>query len=160
MNAHDEPAPYGSASAARLEANAEGSIPASPGDPEAERGSRVNWRQSADRDFRGRGLTLGDFRAEVSSILDDVGYLLRNESVVNPELKAQLEQRFERLRGTVSLLAEDARMTGERMRAQVSDRVQTGLTVSRDAVTERPITAVAAAAAIGLSLGLLLANRR
>ncbi len=159
MNAQDKPAPYGSSSDTGP-GGADGSIPPPSGAAEGERGGHQNWRQQSGRDFRGRGLTIGDFRAEVSSILDDVGYLIRNESVVNPELKAQLEQRFERLRGTVSLLAEDARLTGERVRAQVTDRVQSGLTVSRDAVTERPITAVAAAAVVGLSLGLLLANRR
>ncbi len=127
---------------------------------QAARQARSAWSSGRARDFRGRGLSLGDFSEEVTSILDDVGYLLRHESVVNPELKAQLEQRFDRLRGTVSLLAEDARQTGERVRTEVHDRVQAGLVQSRDAVVERPITAVATATVVGVAIGLLLARRR
>ena len=114
----------------------------------------------SSRPYRGLDLSLHDFRAELSAIADDVGYLLRNESVVNPELKAQLEQRVDRLRGTVSLMAEDARQAGDRLRAEVQDRVEERIRVSRGAVQERPITSVAMAAIVGLSVGMLLARRR
>ena len=114
----------------------------------------------ASHPYRGLDLSLQDFRAELSAIADDVGYLLRNESVVNPELKAQLEQRFDRLRGTVSLMAGDAREAGDRLRAEVQDRVEHRIRASRGAVQERPITSVAMAAIVGLSVGLLLSRRR
>jgi len=114
----------------------------------------------SSRPYRGLDLSLHDFRAELSAIADDVGYLLRNESVVNPELKAQLEQRFDRLRGTVSLMADDAREAGERLRHDVQDRVEQRIRASRGAVQERPITSVAMAAIVGLSVGLLLSRRR
>lgn len=110
--------------------------------------------------LHGHGLDLDRFRHELAAIIDDVGYLLRNESVVNPELKAQLEQRFERLRGTVSLIVEDARLSGERWRADVEAGVQRQLAASRGAVRDRPFTSVATAALVGLSVGLVLANRR
>ena len=132
-----------------------------------ERPARQPRRRSADgrylrarRPYRSLDSSLHDFRAELSAIADDVGYLLRNESVVNPELKAQLEQRVDRLRGTVSLMAEDAWEAGDRLRTEVQDRVEERIRASRGAVQERPITSVAMAAIVGLSVGMLLARRR
>lgn len=117
-------------------------------------------RGRAGRSYRGLDLSLHDFRHELSAIADDVGYLLRNESVVNPELKAQLEERFERLRGTVTLMAGDAREAGLQLRDEVHDQVEQRIRASRGAVQERPITSVAMAAIVGLSVGLLLSRRR
>ena len=112
------------------------------------------------RAYRGFELSLQDFRDELPAIAADVSHLLRNESVVNPELKAQLEQRVERLRGTVSMLAQEAAEAGDRLRADVEDEVQARVAAARDAVVERPITSVAMAAVIGMSVGMLLSRRR
>ena len=127
--------------------------------------TRTGTRRRGDdgrylRAYRGLDASLHEFRDELSAIADDVGYLLRNESVVNPELKAQLEQRFHQLRGTVSLLAEEAVEAGDRLRADVEDEVQARITAARDAVQQRPITSVAMAAVIGMSVGMLLSRRR
>lgn len=157
MNAPDPNASNGSGAPAH--ADDAGTAAATPSSPFEAQRPQGGWQRQATRDFRGRGLSLTDFRDEMSSILDDVGYLLRHESVVNPELKAQLEQRFDRLRGTVTLLAEDARQTGERVRSEVQDRVQLGIAQSREAVVERPITSLATATVVGVAIGLLLARR-
>ena len=110
--------------------------------------------------YRSLDASLHDFRDELSAIADDVRYLLRNEAVVNPELKQQLEQRFNRLRGTVTMLAEDAVAAGDRLRVGVEDDVQARIAATRDAVQQRPITSVAMAAVIGMSIGMLLSRRR
>ena len=140
-----------------------------PGDDEADparRGSstRRGRRRGVDgryvRSYRSFDASLHDFRDELSAIADDVRYLLRNESVVNPELKSELEQRFNRLRGTVSMLAEDAVAASDRLRVGVEDDVQARIAATRDAVQQRPITSVAMAAVIGMSIGMLLSRRR
>ncbi len=121
-------------------------------------------RRGADgrylRTWRGVDASLHELRAELSAMADDLGYLLRNESVVNPELKAQLEQRVVRLRGTVSLLAEEAIEAGERLRAEVQDELQARVGAARSAVRKQPITSVAMAAVLGVSVGMLLSRRR
>ena len=57
-------------------------------------------------------------------------------------------------------MAEEAREAGDRLRTEVQDRVEERIRASRDAVQERPITSVAMAAIVGLSVGMLLARRR
>lgn len=99
-------------------------------------------------------------KTELSLLLDDVNSLIRNESVINPELKSQLEDKFQQARTLISDFSFQTRDVGRRVVDQTHQRMNDGLDASRAAVAESPLTALAVAAGVGMMVGMLVSNRR
>ena len=97
---------------------------------------------------------------EFSAFLDDLLGLLRNTVGEGSDLRGQIEQRVTQAREQLSQALEQAQKTGSEVGAKAREGVQRGVDVSREMVTERPLSSVSIAAVGGLIVGMLLTARR
>ncbi len=93
-------------------------------------------------------------RSEFGAFLDDLSELARRGGQ-GTELRGELERRVSQARARMSAALDQ----GMEMSARARDRMNRGIEVSRDAVAERPLSALAIAAVGGLLVGLLLSRR-
>lgn len=84
-------------------------------------------------------------RGDLAKLTDTVGSLARDE----------FDERRDRVRGAAHDAAERGRAYGRRARAQADE----GIHEAADYVRERPLGAVAAAAALGMVFGFLTARK-
>lgn len=106
-------------------------------------------------------------QSEFSAFLDDLSQLVRSQSSdtspgastgssTGPDLRSEIEKRVSQARDKMSGVLGSAQDAG----AVVTDRMRRGLDQSSDMLAERPLQAITIAAAVGLLVGLLLADRR
>lgn len=121
----------------------------------------------------GAGPVSGKPQSEFGAFLDDLSQLLRSQGSspsagssvsggqgssagTGSDLRSELERRVAQARDKMSGALGSAQDAG----AAVTDRMRRGLDQSSDLLAERPLQAVTIAAAVGLLVGLLLADRR
>lgn len=117
----------------------------------------------------GTGPTSSKPQSEFSAFLDDLSQLVRSQgssSSAGPsssgssgsgsDLRSEIERRVAQAREKMSGALGSAQDAG----AAVTDRMRRGLDQSTDMLAERPLQAITIAAAVGLLVGLLLADRR
>jgi ElaB/YqjD/DUF883 family membrane-anchored ribosome-binding protein len=92
-------------------------------------------------------------RSEFGAFLDDLSELARGSG--QGDLRDELERRVSQARGRMSAALDQ----GMEMSARARDQMQRGIEYSRDAVVERPLSALSLAAIGGLLVGLLLSRR-
>jgi ElaB/YqjD/DUF883 family membrane-anchored ribosome-binding protein len=105
---------------------------------------------------RGRGALHGDAggHSEFGDFLDDLSELARGAGG-HGDLRGEIERRVSQARGRMDDALEQGVEMGHRARRQM----RRGIDYSRDTVTERPLSAMTAAAIGGLIVGLLLTRR-
>ena len=115
----------------------------------------------------GSGPTSGKPQSEFSAFLEDLSQLVRSQNASatsgsstttssGSDLRGEIEKRVAQAREKMSGALGSAQNAG----AAVSDRMRRGLDQSTDVLAERPLQTITIAAAAGLLVGLLLADRR
>ena len=112
-------------------------------DPASQAGGRADWTRADERS-----------RSEFGAFLDDLSELARGGGH-GADLRGELERRVSQARTRMSAALDQ----GMEMSARARDQMNRGLEVSRDAVSERPLSYLAMAAVGGLIVGLLLSRR-
>jgi ElaB/YqjD/DUF883 family membrane-anchored ribosome-binding protein len=109
---------------------------------------------------RGRGALHADAdgRSEFGDFLDDLSELARGAGG-HGDLRGEIERRVSQARGRMDDALEEGVEMGHRARREMRRQMHRGLDYSRDTVTERPLSAMTAAAIGGLIVGLLLTRR-
>jgi ElaB/YqjD/DUF883 family membrane-anchored ribosome-binding protein len=97
-------------------------------------------------------------RSEFGAFLDELSELAHGSHVTS-ELRVELERRVAQARDRMHATLDQGRALTVRATERARDRMQHGVEVSRDAVAERPLSAVALAALGGLLVGLLISRR-
>lgn len=148
--------PNGSSNPSTLASD--GTLPGSAGRPAAGSDSAGEpWpRPAPDSDPRAAH---GEHRqGEFRAFLDDLTELLRGTPV--GDLREQLGSRIERARDSLQEAVGQAQQASAEFSQRAREEVDRTLESSRQAVVERPFTAVAAAAAIGFLVGALWGRER
>jgi ElaB/YqjD/DUF883 family membrane-anchored ribosome-binding protein len=94
-------------------------------------------------------------RSEFGAFLDDLSDLA-NSSGQSAELREELERRVHMAREQLRSALDQ----GMEMSARARESMHEGIDYTRGMVSERPLVYVAAAAGMGLLLGMLIAGRR
>jgi ElaB/YqjD/DUF883 family membrane-anchored ribosome-binding protein len=112
---------------------------------------------SAGEDLHHRTWTQSDEtnRSEFGAFLDDLSDLA-NRSGHSAELREELERRVRMAREQL----QSALDQGIEMSTRARDSMHQGIDYTRGVVSERPLVYVAAAAGVGLLLGMLISSRR
>jgi ElaB/YqjD/DUF883 family membrane-anchored ribosome-binding protein len=102
------------------------------------------WTQSDDTN-----------RSEFGAFLDDLSDLASSGGQ-SPELREELERRVHMAREQLRSALDQ----GMEMSARARESMHEGIDYTRGVVSERPLIYVAAAAGVGLLLGMLISSRR
>jgi ElaB/YqjD/DUF883 family membrane-anchored ribosome-binding protein len=95
---------------------------------------------------------------ELSALLDDMADLLRGTAL--GDLRDQLVSRIDDARHALERTVDQAQQTGAALTQRAHSEVNRTLSSSREAVHERPLTAVAIGVAAGVVIGLLMGRPR
>jgi ElaB/YqjD/DUF883 family membrane-anchored ribosome-binding protein len=94
-------------------------------------------------------------RSEFGAFLDDLSDLASSGGQ-SPELREELERRVHMAREQLRSALDQ----GMEMSARARESMHEGIDYTRGVVSERPLVYVAAAAGVGLLLGMLISSRR
>lgn len=113
---------------------------------------------AGDAEANGQAWTAGSRRSEFRAFLDDLSALI--ERSTGRDLRREIEQRVDDARDRLSQAMGQAQEASSMAAERAREAMNRTLDASRDVVTERPVVAIAAAAGVGLLIGLLLRSRR